>query len=93
MPASAVVNQRGPFFGSGSFGSFSSTSRAGRALAILHEVAHLIKVATFVEIDKHGGSKVSDMWLIPEDGGKSDLSRENSAWVEAHCRDQLKALK
>src|SRR6266404_4411075 len=93
MPASAIVNQRGPFFGSGSFGSFGSTSRAGRALAILHEVAHLIKAATVIEFDKHGREKVSDMWLIPEDGGKPDLSRENSARVEAACRDQLKALK
>src|SRR5262249_7220571 len=38
MPATAIVNVRGPFFGSGSFGSFGSSSRAGRALAILHEV-------------------------------------------------------
>jgi len=93
MPASAIVNQRGPFFGSGSFGSFSSTSRAGRALAILHEVAHLIKVATVIEWGKNGHDKKYNMYLIPEDGGNPALSRENSEVVENACRNQLKALK
>ena len=79
MPASAIVNQRGPFFGSNSFGSFSSTSRAGRALSILHEVAHLIKMASVIEFDDNGLDRQYDLYLIPEDGGKTDLSRANTS--------------
>jgi RHS repeat-associated protein len=91
MPAagSAKVNTFGPFFQGGRFGSFNALSRQGRALAILHELAHLIKTAT---LDEDNGS--FPIYLIPEDGGDdSAVSNQNTATVEAACGDQLRALQ
>lgn len=87
---SAKVNTFGPFFQGGSFGSFNSLSRQGRALAILHELAHLIKTAT--EGTDHGDVPI---YLIPDDGGdtNSGVSSQNTAAVEAACGDQLRALQ
>ena len=87
----AKVNINGGFIKGGRFGSFSG--RAGRALAFLHEIAHLIVKGT--ERDKKG-NKVST-YLIPNDkdkqsGGK-DLSVENTELIERKCKTELEAIK
>jgi YD repeat-containing protein len=92
VPGSAIVNLNGPFFRGGSFGSFGSTSRAGRALAILHELAHDIKAGT-ERIWTKKGVRDSDVWRIPDDGGNDELSRQNTDDVEAACKNELKALQ
>jgi hypothetical protein len=75
----------------GRFGSFQSTSRAGRALAILHEVAHMIVIGSYTN---SRGRRVRLFLIPPEEGGvESDaMSQMNSSIVEAACRNQLLAL-
>jgi hypothetical protein len=82
----AAVNSNGPFFvvppPSGArfqVGRFPATSRAGKALMLLHELGHLIR----------GPSG----WLLPNDGGDAGLSDRNTRTVESRCLGQLLALR
>jgi RHS repeat-associated protein len=88
----AIVNQLGPFFNPGRFGSFQSTSRAGRALAILHEVAHLIVIGSYTDLH---GRRVRIFLIPPEEGGveSNEMSEMNSRIIEAACRNQLLGLR
>jgi hypothetical protein len=84
----AIVNMQGPFFATGKqFGSFDSRSPAGRALAILHELAHIVS---------SNGVENPFTPLIPNDKGNGrdqyDLSERNTALVEKACGAQLRAL-
>jgi hypothetical protein len=89
LPAqgSAIVNRIGPFYNAGRVGSFTSNSRQGRALAILHELAHLIRTGTLVT-----DQGAEPLWLIPDDGGDNEQSQRNTETVEAACGDQIRAL-
>jgi YD repeat-containing protein len=86
----AVVNIRGPFVNGRSFGSYSG--RAGRALAILHEIAHLVhtgfaKDGTATRLivdDKDSGKK--------DEKGKSQSER-NTDIIEGKCKKELDKLK
>ena len=82
----AAVNSNGPFFvvppPSGArfqVGRFPATSRAGKALMLLHELGHLIR-------GPNG-------WLLPNDGGDAALSDRNTRTVESRCLGQLLALR
>lgn len=79
----ATLNSHGPF------GSRSAQARVGRypahtpqarALALLHELGHLVQGPS-------GG------WLLPNDGGDAALSERNTRVVEDHCLEQLEAIR
>jgi hypothetical protein len=87
--AEAELNTGGPFYKSKTFpaepfvpnvGSFRPNTREARVLILLHELAHLIK-----------GS--NGTWLIPDDGGNPQLSRQNTRTVESRCGQQIRALQ
>jgi hypothetical protein len=88
------VNIKGNFLGSGKFGSYSG--RVGRALAFLHEIAHLIYTG---KIRDNNGKVTGYTYLIPDDGNlKTDengkiLSEENTKLVESKCKVELDNLK
>jgi hypothetical protein len=84
----AEINSSGPFYKSKvrpedpfvpNVGSFRPNTRAARALILLHELAHLIRGRDGV-------------WLIPDDGGKPELSHRNTMIVESRCREEIRAL-
>ncbi len=84
----AELNTSGAFYKSKTFsaepfvpnvGSFRPNTREARVLILLHELAHLVK-----------GS--DGAWLIPDDGGNPQLSRQNTATVERRCGQQIRAL-
>ena len=86
--ADAKINSGGPFYKSKvrpedpfvpDVGSFRPNTRAARALILLHELAHLIR-------SRDG------MWLIPDDGGKPQLSHRNTMTVESRCGEEIRAL-
>ena len=86
--ADAKINSSGPFYKSKirpedpfvpDVGSFRPNTRAARALMLLHELAHLIR-------GKDG------VWLIPDDGGKPELSHRNTMTVESRCGEEIRAL-
>lgn len=89
----AIVNTLGPFFRAGTIGSFQSNSRAGRALSLLHEVAHLIWVGSFN--DSRNNNRLVNMYLIPPYEGRpesDEMSTQNTEIIENACRTQLQAL-
>lgn len=61
-------------------GSFRPNTREARVLILLHELAHLIK-------GKEG------TWLIPDDGGNAQLSRQNTLTVESRCGAEIRGLQ
>ncbi|HEY3025039.1 MAG TPA: hypothetical protein VGJ55_02685 [Pyrinomonadaceae bacterium] len=87
--AEAELNTGGPFYKAKVFpaepfvpnvGSFRPNTREARVLILLHELAHLIK-------GRDG------TWLIPDDGGNPQLSRQNTRTVETQCGQQIRALQ
>ncbi|HEY0006540.1 MAG TPA: hypothetical protein VGB17_17285 [Pyrinomonadaceae bacterium] len=85
----AVVNANGPFYKQKIFpadafvpgiGSYQPNSREGRALMLLHELAHLVKGP-------------QGEWLIPDDGNDALRSQQNTIAIEDVCGAQLKGLK
>jgi hypothetical protein len=86
--ARAELNTEGPFCKAKVFtaeplvpnvGSFRPNTREVRVLILLHELAHLIQ-------GRNG------RWLIPDDGGNPQLSRQNTNAVESRCGKQIRAL-
>lgn len=87
--AEAELNTGGPFYKAKVFpaepfvpnvGSFRPNTREARVLILLHELAHLIKGR-------------DSTWLIPDDGGNPQLSRQNTRTVETQCGQQIRALQ
>ncbi|MDQ3257652.1 MAG: hypothetical protein M3R15_27830 [Acidobacteriota bacterium] len=81
-----VVNSYGPFAnlfdrGRTFAGSYPASSRRGRALMLLHELAHLMKGP-------------DGEWLIPDDGGGRNpmLSLRNTETIERVCRGRMKFI-
>ena len=86
--ARAQLNTEGPFckakvFAAEPFvpnvGTFRPNTREVRVLILLHELAHLIQ-------GRNG------TWLIPDDGGNPQLSRQNTSTVESRCGVQIRNL-
>jgi hypothetical protein len=84
----ATINRDGPFAPGGRpaaaprtrVGRYASHTRPARALILLHELGHLLRGP--------GGG-----WVLPNDGGDYLLSERNTERVEAHCFEQLKAIR
>lgn len=83
-----TINANGAFYRRKNFrseqavpgvGSFGANTREVRVLILLHELGHLMR--------GHDGD-----WLLPDDGGKDELSRSNSRKIEEVCGDQIKGL-
>jgi hypothetical protein len=86
--ANAELNTEGPFYKAKIFpsepqvpnvGAFGPNTRPARVLILLHELGHLIQ-------GKDG------RWLIPDDGGNPELSRQNTSTLESRCRTQIRKL-
>jgi hypothetical protein len=86
--ANAQINTIGPFYRAKvrpedplipKVGSFLPNTREARVLILLHELAHLIK--------GNDGT-----WLIHDDGGNSELSKQNTQRVESQCGREIRAL-
>ena len=86
--AGAALNTAGPFCKSKVFaaepfvpnvGSFQPNTREVRVLILLHELAHLIQ-------GRNGA------WLIPDDGDRPQLSRQNTSTVESVCGKEIRAF-
>jgi hypothetical protein len=84
----AEINQRGAFFKAKHFpneplvpqvGSFPPATPEARVLMILHELGHTI-------LGNNG------KWLLPDDGGNTSLSANNTAIIEKQCEKQLRTL-
>ena len=82
------INTNGPFFKKKNFnsersvfgvGSFGPNTREVRVLILLHELGHLM-------LGEDG------TWLLPDDGGDEEVSRNNTYKIEEVCGDQIKAL-
>jgi hypothetical protein len=84
----ATINRDGPFAPQARMdsaarmrvGRYGAHTRPGRALILLHELGHLVQ-------GQDGG------WLLPNDGSDYPLSQRNTEKVEAHCIEQLKAIR
>lgn len=81
-----VVNSYGPFASISDrrrafVGSYPASSRRGRVLMLLHELAHLMKGP-------------NGEWLIPDDGGGRNpmLSLRNTETIERVCRGRMKFI-
>jgi hypothetical protein len=61
-------------------GRYAAHTPQARALVLLHELGHLVRGP--------GGR-----WLLPDDGHDHPLSTRNTQEVEAHCLEQLKAVR
>lgn len=61
-------------------GRYLANTPQARALVLLHELGHLVQAP-------RGG------WLLPNDGNNDELSERNTRQVEAHCIEQLKAIR
>jgi hypothetical protein len=84
----AEINQMGAFFKTKRFpneplvprvGSFPPATPEARVLMILHELGHSI-------LGNNG------RWLLPDDGGDSSLSANNTAIIERECNPQIRTL-
>ena len=84
IPALIGVNTANPlggyFGGGGQFGPYSADSRRGRALAWLHELAHMIGSR---------GPNGEENWLIPTDGRAPGQSETNTATILSHCQSEI----
>jgi hypothetical protein len=83
--ATAQLNLAGPFYRSSSYsgqsiGGFLPNTREARATILLHELGHLIQ-------------RPDQQWVLPDDGGKKDLSQKNTARVVTACGKQINGLK
>ena len=84
--AKAQLNLAGPFYRSSAFysgrsiGGFLPNTREARVTILLHELGHLIH-------------KSEQQLLLPDDGGNTDLSQENTQRVVATCGKQISRLK
>ena len=88
MFAEATVNSRGPFLSTGRFGDYNG--RAGRALAILHEIAHMIRTGVVRDTN---GRVTGYTHLIPDDGPGAGGSTNNTETIQEKCRGELEALE
>jgi hypothetical protein len=79
------INTNGPFFRKANFrsertifgvGTFGPNTREVRLLILLHELGHLIQGP-------------DGTWLLPDDGGNEELSRNNSSKIEKVCGEQI----
>jgi hypothetical protein len=86
--ADAEINTIGSFYKSKvrpedplipNVGSFLPNTREARILILLHELAHLIR-------------GTDGAWLIPDDGGNAELSKQNTRTVESRCGREIRAL-
>ena len=84
----AEINQSGAFFKTKRFpneplvprvGSFPAATPEARVLMILHELGHTI-------LGNNG------KWLLPDDGGNTSLSANNTAIIEKQCEKQIRTL-
>lgn len=84
-----AINANGAFYKRGNFrseqtipgvGSFGANTREVRVLILLHELGHLMR------------GQDGD-WLLPNDGGNEQLSRDNSRKIEEVCGEQIRGLK
>lgn len=82
------INLNGPFFKRKNFnsersvfgvGSFAPNTREVRILILLHELGHLMRAQ-------------DGTWLLPDDGGNEQISRNNSRRVEEVCGDQIESV-
>lgn len=82
------INTNGPFFKKRNFnsersvfgvGSFAPNTREVRILILLHELGHLMR-------GQNG------TFLLPDDGGNEEVSRNNSYKIEEVCGNQIKSL-
>lgn len=79
----ATINTDGPITGQAArmyVGSYGGHTPQARALVLLHELGHLVQGP---------GRK----WLLPNDGGDVEKSSRNTRLVEAHCAEQLRAIR
>jgi hypothetical protein len=60
-------------------GTFAANTKEARVLMFLHELGHVVQ---------SGDGK----WLLPDDGGNDELSRENTRKIESVCGNQIKSL-
>lgn len=91
LPDSATVNRQGPFYNRSRFGSFESTSLEGRTLAILHELAHIVRIGAFTD---PSGRRINMYLIPPNDFGteSTELSQQNTATIERACGAQIRAV-
>lgn len=84
-----AINANGAFYKRKNFraeqtipgvGSFEANTREVRVLILLHELGHLIRGQ-------------DGEWLLPNDGGNEQLSRNNSRKIEEVCGEQIKGLR
>jgi hypothetical protein len=82
------INTNGPFYKKKTFnsersvfgvGSFGPNTREVRLLILLHELGHVMRGP-------------DGNWLLPDDGGNEEISRNNSRKIEEVCGDQIKGL-
>lgn len=83
------INMNGPFFRRKNFnsersvfgvGSFAPNTREVRVLILLHELGHLIEGQ-------------DGKWLLEDDGGNEEASRNNSFKIEEVCGNQINGLR
>jgi len=107
-PTSVVINSNGAFGRSASFdklprfGGYSPGTLQSRVLQLLHEAGHLVitdMLRTFMFV---GSGKNKHLYphpvfklihLLPLDGGKEDLSEDNTRRVLGACRKEIDALE
>lgn len=82
------INTNGPFFKKKNFnsersvfgvGSFGPNTREVRVLILLHELGHLMR-------------SQDGTWLLPDDGGNEEVSRNNSYKIEEVCGEQIRSV-
>jgi len=79
----ATINSAGPLAGGSAplrVGRYPGNTPQARALVLLHELGHLVEGPA-------GG------WLLPNDGRDAEASARNTRLVEAHCGEQLEAIR
>lgn len=79
----ATINTDGPVTGravSMQVGRYPGHTPQARALVLLHELGHLVR-------EPKGG------WLLANDGDDFEKSTRNTRVVEAHCAEQLEAIR
>jgi hypothetical protein len=79
----ATINTDGPVTGravSMQVGRYPGHTPQARALVLLHELGHLVR-------EPNGD------WLLANDGDDIEKSTRNTRVVEAHCAEQLKAIR
>ena len=84
----AELNQDGPFYTATvvpnplrvlGVGEFFPNTREARVTILLHELGHMVL-------------KGDTQWVLPDDGGETTLSQQNTARVLAACREQITRL-